>query len=76
HANADMSPVCVPLENFKQPLTAAGFTAERRRNRHDTQDYWEFSRDNIGVTVYLRGKSRPLEETQTCVSAVIISALS
>jgi hypothetical protein len=75
HANADMSSVCVPLEDYKQPLIAAGFTAGRLRNRWNTQDYWTFSRDNLGVTVYLRGKHDPLDETQTCVSRVIIRAI-
>jgi hypothetical protein len=37
------------------------------------QDDWAFSRDNLGVAICLRGKSRPLEETQTCVEAAIIS---
>jgi hypothetical protein len=76
HSDADMSPVCVPLEDFSEPLTAAAFTTERFCNRHGTQDIWVFDRSTIGVTVYLRGKSKPLETTQTCVRKVSISVLS
>jgi hypothetical protein len=73
HADADMSPVCVPFEDYDQALTAAGFTAKRQRNRLNTEDYWDFSRGDIGVSVYLRGKSGP-KDTQTCVSMLIINA--
>jgi hypothetical protein len=76
HSGADMSPVCVPLEDFSEPLTTAGFTAERFRNRHDTQDIWVFGCGAISVRVSLRGKSKPLDTTQTCVLMVIISVLS
>ncbi|MDR2208486.1 MAG: hypothetical protein LBE22_05885 [Azoarcus sp.] len=72
HSGADMSPVCVPLEDVSEPLIAAGFTAERFRNRHNTQDFWMFERDTIGVTVYLRGKTEPLDATHACVSMVSI----
>ncbi|MDR2208475.1 MAG: hypothetical protein LBE22_05830, partial [Azoarcus sp.] len=76
HSGADMSPVCVPLADFSEPLIAAGFTAGQRCNRHGTQDIWYFTRDAIGVRVSLRGKSKPLDTTQTCVLMVIISVLS
>lgn len=73
HADADMTPVCIAFEDYNQALTAAGFTAKRLRNRLDTQDYWDFSRGDIGVTVYLRGKTDP-KDTQACVSMLIINA--
>lgn len=73
HADADMSPVCIAFEDYSQALTAAGFTSKRLRNRLDTQDYWDFSRGDIGVTVYLRGKTDP-KDTQACVSMLIINA--
>ncbi len=69
--DADMSPVCVPIEDYSQALTAAGFVSRKMRNRLDTQDYWEFTRGNVGATVYVRGKSDP-RDAQTCVSMVII----
>lgn len=70
-SGADMSPVCVPIERYQQALTAAGFSARKLRNRLDTQDYWEFTRDRVGVTVYLRGMRDP-SDAQTCVSMVIV----
>lgn len=70
-SGADMSPVCVPIERYRQALTAAGFGARKLRNRLDTQDYWEFSRDRVGVTVYLRGRRDP-SDAQTCVSMAIV----
>jgi hypothetical protein len=69
--DADMSPVCVPIEDYSQALTAAGFASRKMRNRLDTQDYWEFTRGDVGATVYVRGKSDP-HDAQTCVSMVII----
>jgi len=69
--DADMSPVCVPIEDYSQTLTAAGFASRKMRNRLNTQDYWEFTRGNVGATVYVRGKSDP-QDAQTCVSMVII----
>jgi hypothetical protein len=73
HSDADMSPVCIAFEDYSQALTAAGFTPKRLRNRLDTEDYWDFSRGDIGVTVYLRGKANP-KDTQACVSMLIINA--
>ncbi len=70
-SDADMSPVCVPIETYEKALTSAGFSSKKLRNRHDTQDYWEFSRGNVGATVYVRGKRDP-SDAQTCVSMVII----
>lgn len=70
-ADADMSPVCVPIEDYSQALTAAGFASRKMRNRLNTQDYWEFTRGNVGATVYVRGKSDS-HDAQTCVSMVII----
>ena len=70
-SGADMSPVCVRIEQFQQPLAAAGFSARKLRNRLDTQDYWEFTRDKVGVTVYLRGKRDP-SDAQSCVSMAIV----
>lgn len=72
-SDADMGPVCVPIEQFQQPLTAAGFSARKLRNRLDTQDYWEFTRGKVGVTVYVRGKRDPAD-AQTCVSMAIVEA--
>jgi len=69
--DADMSPVCVPIEDYSRTLTAAGFASRKMRNRLDTQDYWEFTRGDVGATVYVRGKSDP-QDAQTCVSMVII----
>jgi hypothetical protein len=74
HSNADMSPVCVALADYKQPLIAAGFIAGERRTRFD-EEYWEFTRNNLGVTIDLRGK-RNRDDAQTCVEAVTISVLS
>lgn len=73
HADADMSPVCVSFEHYNQTLTAAGFASRRLRNRVGTQDYWDFTRGDVGVTVYVRGKTRPQDE-QVCVSMLIINA--
>jgi hypothetical protein len=72
HSNADMSPVCVALENYMQPLVAAGFTPDMDYTRFG-EKYWTFTRNNVGVTVYLSGKRNP-KDAQTCVQMVIISA--
>ena len=74
HSNADMSPVCVALDDYKQPLIAAGFTAELEYTRF-VEEYWRFTRDNLIVTVDLRGK-RNRDDAQTCVEAITIRALS
>ncbi|WP_147455539.1 hypothetical protein [Solilutibacter pythonis] len=73
HAGADMTPVCVSFDEYHQALVAAGFSATRLRNRVDTRDYWEFTRGDVGVTVYPRGKRAP-GDAQTCVSMLIINA--
>lgn len=73
HADADMTPVCVPLEDYAQALTAAGFESKKLRNRLGTQDYWEFSRGDIGVTVHVRGQRDP-KDPQVCLSMLIINA--
>ena len=73
HADADMSPVCIAFEDYNQALIAAGFTSKRLRNRLDTRDYWDFSRGDISVTIYLRGKTDP-KDAQACVSMLIINA--
>lgn len=70
-SGADMSPVCVPIATYQQTLVSAGFSSKKLRNRLDTQDYWEFTRDGVGATVYVRGKSAPAD-AQTCVSMVIL----
>lgn len=70
-SDADMSPVCVPIETYERALAAAGFSSKKLRNRHNTQDYWEFARDKVGATVYVRGKLDSAD-TQACVSMVII----
>lgn len=70
-SDADMSPVCVPIETYEKTLVSAGFSSKKLRNRHDTQDYWEFTRGKVGATVYVRGKSNPAD-AQTCVSMVIV----
>jgi len=89
HASADMGPICVVLDDYSRPLTAAGFTqrlivailtdkdlaagAELPPGRLARSDQWSFLRDNVGVTVYLRGKSH-MRDTQRCVSMVSIWA--
>ncbi|MGN6152974.1 MAG: hypothetical protein ACTHOH_13355 [Lysobacteraceae bacterium] len=73
HADADMTPVCVPITRYASALTAAGFESKQLRNRLDTQDYWEFSRGDIGVTVHVRGQRDP-KDPQVCVSMLIINA--
>jgi len=57
-----------------ESIAPSGCTATRLRNRHDTQDYWTFSHNNVGCIVYLRGKNPPTRNKQTCVSMVTIGA--
>lgn len=73
HADADMTPVCVPIDDYARALATAGFESKKLRNRLDTQDYWEFSRGDIGVTVHVRGQRDP-KDPQTCISMLIINA--
>ena len=74
HSNADMTPVCVALEDYMRPLVAAGFTPDMDYTRFG-EKYWTFTRDNLSVKVYLRGKRNP-DDAQTCVQMAIIRALS
>ncbi|MBO9872825.1 MULTISPECIES: hypothetical protein [Xanthomonas] len=72
HSQADMGPICVPFEDYSQALAAAGYTGKRMRNRLGTEEYWDFSRGSVTVTVYPRGRESP-KDSQTCVSMVIIN---
>jgi hypothetical protein len=72
HDDADMSPVCVPLEFFSIPLTAAGFTAEWRSGAFPNRPYdWQFSRGKIMAVISRRGK-KTRWDTQTCVHRMTI----
>lgn len=73
NTGADMTPVCVDFDEYHKVLTEAGFKSTRLRNRTDTQDYWDFARGDVEVTVYVRGKRTP-DDPQTCVSMLIINA--
>ncbi|MGO1070353.1 hypothetical protein [Lysobacter sp. CA199] len=70
--NADMTPVCVGLDQYRQALTAAGYESSPLPP-HSGVEYWYFNRDKVGIRVHLRGKKKRYDE-QLCVFKVVIGA--
>ncbi|MEJ2828371.1 MULTISPECIES: hypothetical protein [unclassified Lysobacter] len=70
--DADRTEVCIGLDHYKQPLTAAGFKSVRLVDSQSLE-YWSFSNDKVAVKVHLRGKTKRYDD-QLCVSKVIVSA--
>ncbi|MFZ5635924.1 MAG: hypothetical protein ACOY82_04990 [Pseudomonadota bacterium] len=72
--NADMGPICgLDFDDYAAALAAAGYRAQAERGPHDRVLYWDFSRDDVSVQVYVRGENDDRAE-HACVSKLIINA--
>ncbi len=73
-SNADMAPICaLDFDDYAAALQNAGFTSNPARSKHDRLLYWDFSRDDVSVQIYVRGENDAKAE-HTCVSKLIINA--
>ncbi|MGO1072337.1 hypothetical protein [Lysobacter sp. CA199] len=70
--DADRTEVCVGLDQYRQALTAAGYSASQHPPRAGVE-YWYFKKDKARVGIYLRGKTKRYDE-QLCVFKVIVGA--
>ncbi len=72
--NADMAPVAaLNFDDYAATLRAAGYAASPARGKHDQILYWDFSRDDVSVQIYVRGEN-DANAGHACVSKLIISA--
>jgi hypothetical protein len=73
-ANADMTPICaLDFDDYAAALEAAGFRSKANRGPHDRVLYWDFSREDVSVQIYVRGES-DAKADHACVSKLIINA--
>lgn len=73
-ANADMTPICaLDFDHYAAALEAAGFRSKANRGPHDRVLYWDFSREDVSVQIYVRGES-DAKADHACVSKLIINA--
>lgn len=73
-SNADMAPICaLDFDAYSASLQRAGFASNPARGKHDRLLYWDFSRDDVSVQVYVRGES-DAKANHACVSKLIINA--
>lgn len=72
-ADADMGPICgMDFDDYAAALAAAGFRVAPARGKHDRVLYWDFSRDEVSVQIYVRGENDDRAE-HACVSRLIIN---
>lgn len=73
-SNADMAPICaLDFDAYAAALQRAGFVSNAARGKHDRLLYWDFSRDEVSVQIYVRGEN-DAKATHACVSKLIINA--
>jgi hypothetical protein len=73
-ANADMGPICaMDFDAYAAALAAAGYRSQPARGKHERILYWDFSRDDVSVQIYVRGENDARAE-HSCVSKLIINA--
>ncbi len=71
---ADMAPISdLDFDDYAKALTAAGFQSKPMRGKHDRLVYWDFSRNDVTVQVYVRGENDAKAEHH-CVTKLIINA--
>lgn len=72
--NADMAPIAaLDFDDYATTLRAAGYAASATRGKHEQILYWDFSRDDVSVQIYVRGENDAKAE-HACVSKLIINA--
>lgn len=70
---ADMTPICnMDFEAYSKRLNEIGFQSSPVRGEHNRLSYWNFSRGEITVQVYIRGESNE-KVNHDCVSMMIIN---
>jgi hypothetical protein len=73
HGHADMTPVCaLGFDDYAKALTDAGFASRPRLGRLDRVKYWEYTRGDVTVQVYVRGQSAARAD-RLCVSMMIVN---
>jgi hypothetical protein len=73
-ANADMAPIsALDFDDYAAALEAAGFRSKATRGPHDRVLYWDFSREDVSVQIYVRGEN-DAKADHACVSKLIINA--
>lgn len=73
-SNADMAPIsALDFDDYAAALEAAGFRSKANRGPHDRVLYWDFSREDVSVQIYVRGES-DAKADHACVSKLIINA--
>ncbi len=71
HGHADMGPVCaLGFDDYAKALTDAGFASRPSLGRLGQVEYWEFSRGDVSVQLYVRGESEARAD-RLCVSMMI-----
>jgi hypothetical protein len=71
--HADMTPVCgLDFNAYSKRLNEIGFQSSPVRGEHNRLSYWNFSRGDISVQVYIRGESNE-KVNHDCVSMMIIN---
>lgn len=72
--NADMAPIsALDFDDYAATLRAAGYASNAARGKHEQILYWDFSRDDVSVQIYVRGENDARAE-HACVSKLIINA--
>jgi len=72
--NADMGPICgLDFDDYAAALAAAGYRIAPARGQHDRLQYWDFSRGDVSVQIYVRGENDDLAD-HACVSKLIVNA--
>ena len=72
--NADMAPIAaLDFDDYAATLRAAGYAASPARGKHEQILYWDFSRDDVSVQIYVRGEN-DAKAAHACVSKLIINA--
>lgn len=72
--NADMAPIAaLDFDDYAATLRGAGYAARPARDKHERILYWDFSRDDVSVQIYVRGEN-DAKAAHACVSKLIINA--
>jgi hypothetical protein len=73
NGNVDMTDICqTDFNAYAQRMTDIGYIAKPVHGLRNHVDYWQFSRGNVSLQVYVRGESSE-KVTHDCVSKLIIN---
>ena len=70
--DADMTPVCIEFDRYRQALTDTGFELSQHPPRSGVE-YRYFKNEKVRVGVYLRGKTKR-HDKELCIFKVIVGA--